>query len=282
MKRMADIFRGRIIDVTDKHLHHRAHRRPARKLDAFLQALDQGAIIETVRTGAIGIGRGERGLAGLASSSFYQGNSNEGLLRQGRRPFAHQGQEGHHHRLRLAGPRARAEPARTPASRSPSACARAAPRGTRRRRPASRSPRSAEAVKGADIVMMLLPDEHIAAGLQGRHRAQHQEGRDARLRARLQHPLRPDPAARRPRRRDGRAEGARPHRALDLCRRRRRADADRGAPAIRPRRRATSRCPTPRRSAAARPASSRPISGKRPRPISSASRPCCAAAASSW
>ena len=140
----------------------------------------------------------------------------------------------------------------------------------------------AEAIKGADIVMVLLPDEHHAAGLQGLHRAEHQEGRLARLRARLQHPLRPDPAARGPRRVDGRAQGAGPHRALDLRRRRRRADADRGAPQLRRRRRARWRCPTPRRSAAARPASSRPTSRKRPRPICSASRPCCAAAASSW
>ena len=59
MKRMADIFRGRIIDVSDNtytiELTGDAH-----KLDAFIQALDQGAIIETVRTGASGIGRGNR------------------------------------------------------------------------------------------------------------------------------------------------------------------------------------------------------------------------------
>ena len=30
------------------------------KLDAFIKSLDQGAIIETVRTGASGIGRGNR------------------------------------------------------------------------------------------------------------------------------------------------------------------------------------------------------------------------------
>ena len=48
----------------------------------------------------------------------------------------------------------------------------------------------AEAVKGADVVMMLMPDEHIAAIYSERGRAAHQEGRDARLRARLQHPLR--------------------------------------------------------------------------------------------
>ena len=59
MKRMADIFRGRIIDVTDKSYTIELTGTGA-KLDAFLQAIDRGAILETVRTGASGIGRGER------------------------------------------------------------------------------------------------------------------------------------------------------------------------------------------------------------------------------
>ena len=49
----------------------------------------------------------------------------------------------------------------------------------------------ADAVKGADVVMMLMPDEQHRRRLQERRRAEHQEGRDARVRARLQHPLRP-------------------------------------------------------------------------------------------
>ena len=67
-------------------------------------------------------------------------------------------------------------------------------------------------------------------GLQERRRAQHQEGRDAGVRARLQYPLRPGHAARRSRCGDDRAQGAGPHRALDLRAGRRRADADRRAP----------------------------------------------------
>ena len=59
MKRMADIFRGRIIDVTDK-AYTIELTGPGSKLDAFLQAMEPGAIMETVRTGASGIGRGER------------------------------------------------------------------------------------------------------------------------------------------------------------------------------------------------------------------------------
>ncbi|MBX9810815.1 MAG: acetolactate synthase small subunit [Burkholderiales bacterium] len=59
MKRMADIFRGRIIDVTDKDYTIELTGTGA-KLDAFLNAIDRAAILETVRTGASGIGRGDR------------------------------------------------------------------------------------------------------------------------------------------------------------------------------------------------------------------------------
>jgi len=59
MKRMADIFRGRIIDVTERTYTIELTGN-AGKLDAFLQAVDRAAILETVRTGSSGIGRGER------------------------------------------------------------------------------------------------------------------------------------------------------------------------------------------------------------------------------
>ena len=59
MKRMADIFRGRIIDVTEKSYTIELTG-DAGKLDAFLVAIDRTAILETVRTGTSGIGRGER------------------------------------------------------------------------------------------------------------------------------------------------------------------------------------------------------------------------------
>ena len=59
MKRMADIFRGRIIDVTEKAYTIELTGAGA-KLDAFLNAIEKSAILETVRTGASGIGRGER------------------------------------------------------------------------------------------------------------------------------------------------------------------------------------------------------------------------------
>ena len=59
MKRISDIFRGRILDVTDKTYTIELTGTGA-KLDAFIEALDKGAILETVRTGASGIGRGDR------------------------------------------------------------------------------------------------------------------------------------------------------------------------------------------------------------------------------
>jgi acetolactate synthase I/III small subunit len=58
-KRMADIFRGRVIDVTDKSYTIELTG-DGSKLDAFIDALDATAILETVRTGASGIARGER------------------------------------------------------------------------------------------------------------------------------------------------------------------------------------------------------------------------------
>ena len=59
MKRMADIFRGRIIDVTEKSYTIELTGDQS-KNDAFLEAIDRSAILETVRTGPSGIGRGER------------------------------------------------------------------------------------------------------------------------------------------------------------------------------------------------------------------------------
>jgi acetolactate synthase-1/3 small subunit len=61
LKRIADIFRGRIIDVTDQ-TYTVELTGAGDKLDAFLQALDPGLIIEVVRSGVSGIARGARSL----------------------------------------------------------------------------------------------------------------------------------------------------------------------------------------------------------------------------
>ncbi|RLA04600.1 MAG: acetolactate synthase small subunit [Gammaproteobacteria bacterium] len=61
LKRLSDIFRGRIIDVTDK-TYTIELTGAGDKLDAFIQALDSGVIIEVVRSGVSGIARGDRAL----------------------------------------------------------------------------------------------------------------------------------------------------------------------------------------------------------------------------
>jgi acetolactate synthase-1/3 small subunit len=59
IKRMADIFRGRIIDVSES-TYVIELTGSGSKLDSFIQAVDSGLILETVRTGVSGIGRGDR------------------------------------------------------------------------------------------------------------------------------------------------------------------------------------------------------------------------------
>jgi acetolactate synthase-1/3 small subunit len=59
LKRMADIFGGRVIDVTST-MYVIELTGASSKLDAFIEAIDRELILETVRTGASGIGRGAR------------------------------------------------------------------------------------------------------------------------------------------------------------------------------------------------------------------------------
>lgn len=59
MKRMADIFRARIIDVTETSYVIELTGNQG-KLDAFVAAIGNELILETVRSGICGIGRGDR------------------------------------------------------------------------------------------------------------------------------------------------------------------------------------------------------------------------------
>jgi acetolactate synthase I/III small subunit len=61
IKNMADIFRGKIIDVTPSSYVVEITG-PSDKLDSFIAAIDAKNIIEVVRSGATGISRGEKGL----------------------------------------------------------------------------------------------------------------------------------------------------------------------------------------------------------------------------
>ncbi len=59
VKRSADIFRGQIVDVTDDTYTVQLVG-PSAKLDAFLNAIGSAQILEVVRSGVSGIGRGHR------------------------------------------------------------------------------------------------------------------------------------------------------------------------------------------------------------------------------
>ncbi|WP_350283146.1 acetolactate synthase small subunit [Nitrosomonas sp.] len=59
MMRLADIFRGNIIDVTNE-LYTIELTGTRSKLDGFLQAIDRNLILEIARTGVSGLSRGER------------------------------------------------------------------------------------------------------------------------------------------------------------------------------------------------------------------------------
>ncbi len=61
LKRISDIFRGRIIDVTDE-TYTIEMTGAGDKLDAFVQTLEPAVILEVVRSGVSGIGRGARSL----------------------------------------------------------------------------------------------------------------------------------------------------------------------------------------------------------------------------
>ncbi len=61
VKRLTDIFRGRIIDVTNG-TYTIELTGPGGKLDAFIEALQGADVAEAVRSGVSGISRGDRAL----------------------------------------------------------------------------------------------------------------------------------------------------------------------------------------------------------------------------
>lgn len=61
IQRLSDIFRARIIDVTDSTFCVELTG-SADKLDAYINTLQEGDVIETVRSGSMGITRGDKAL----------------------------------------------------------------------------------------------------------------------------------------------------------------------------------------------------------------------------
>jgi acetolactate synthase-1/3 small subunit len=62
IKRLADIFRGQIVDVSQTIFTVQLVG-PSGKLDAFIEAVGEKHILETVRTGVCGIARGDSTLS---------------------------------------------------------------------------------------------------------------------------------------------------------------------------------------------------------------------------
>ncbi|HHT00019.1 MAG TPA: acetolactate synthase small subunit [Thiomicrospira sp.] len=60
-KRLADIFRGDIVDVTSTTYTIQMVGK-SQKLDAFIDTIDPVLILETVRSGTVGVMRGEKSL----------------------------------------------------------------------------------------------------------------------------------------------------------------------------------------------------------------------------
>ncbi len=61
IKRLVEIFRGRIIDVTE-NTYTVEMTGAGDKLDAFIDALDEADILEVVRSGVSGIARGDKAI----------------------------------------------------------------------------------------------------------------------------------------------------------------------------------------------------------------------------
>lgn len=62
IKRSCDIFRGQIVDVSDK-IYTVQLLGTSEKVEAFIEMMQKtSSIIETVRSGVVGIGRGEKAL----------------------------------------------------------------------------------------------------------------------------------------------------------------------------------------------------------------------------
>ncbi len=61
LKRLADIFRANIIDVTDCS-YTIEMTGDSNKLDAFIRTLNEDLVLEVVRSGPLGISRGYKGL----------------------------------------------------------------------------------------------------------------------------------------------------------------------------------------------------------------------------
>ena len=174
-------------------------------------------------------------------------NGSEDVLRQRRGSRADSGEEGGHHRLRIAGARARAEP---------EGQRRAGEGGARGEQQVEGEGRSAwpvghDARRSGEVGRRRHDSRARHDGARGvcGDRAAHDQGQDADVRARLQHPVRHREAVEGHRRHDDCAEGAGSSRPRAVRRRRRHAGADRRRAGRDRQRQGARACRTPRASA---------------------------------
>ena len=209
----------------------------------------------------------------MPATVYYDNDADPGLIadKQGRGP-----------RLRLAGPRARAEPEGLGHRRASSACARARSRRPRPRRPGSACCRPPTRCARPTSIMVLLPDTEQKKVYEADIEPNLVDGNSLAFAHGFNIHFEPDRAARGRRRVDDRAEGSRvtscaaPTTRAAACRASSRSTNDATGKAQADRARVRQG-----RSAARAPACSTPRSRRRPRPTSSVSRSCCAAGSSS-
>ena len=200
--KIVELYKGRILDVSGDALVVE-HSGPEQEIDSLIALMGGFGIKELVRTGAVAMLRGSnaiehrqhpegrrragtpRGGSELMGARMYYDNDAD--------PGALAGPDGRRHRLRLPGPRPCPQPQGVgrrgrgrPAPRV------AAPRDGRRR-PGSGA-ESRDAVRGADVVMILVPDTAQKA-LYDAEIAPNLRPGAADVRPRLQHPLRADRSA---------------------------------------------------------------------------------------
>lgn len=61
VSRVSEAFRARVVDITTTSYSLELTGSPD-KLDAFLAALEEGSVLEVIRSGSLGMGRGEKAL----------------------------------------------------------------------------------------------------------------------------------------------------------------------------------------------------------------------------
>ncbi len=222
MKRMAEIFRGRIIDVTEKSytLELTGAAEQARRLprgDRSQRHPRDGPHRQRAASAAASGSCGSqahpppRTIERKESSMkvYYDKDADLSLVKGKSVTIVGYGSQGHAHAQNLADSGVRVTVGLRKGGASWAKAEHAEAQGRRGRR-------SGEGRRHRHDAAARRADRHR---LPGRGRAEHQGGRVARLRARLQRPLRPGRAARRPRRLDGRAQGARATRfARPTCR----------------------------------------------------------------